>query len=376
VKVAIVHEWLQDYAGSERVLEQMLLCYPEADLFAVVDFLPEDRRFFLHGRTPRTSFIQRLPFARSWFRHYLGLMPLAMEQLDMSGYDLVLSNSHAVAKGVLTGPDTVHVSYVHSPMRYAWDLQHQYLRESGLDRGLRGLAARLLLARLRRWDRGTANGVDLFLANSSYIARRIHKTYRRDALVVPPPVDINVFTPGGERGDTYLVASRHVAYKRVDLVAAAFATMPDRKLLIVGDGPAHFRVRAAAAGAANITFRPAVPQEELVELLRAARAFVFAGEEDFGIVMAEALACGTPVVAFGQGGARDIVTSETGVFFGAQTPGAIIEAVGHFEAGSYDPAICRVAALRFASALFRDRLRAAVDAALTARASLPWGRVG
>jgi glycosyltransferase involved in cell wall biosynthesis len=367
MRIAIVHEWLQDYAGSERVLEQMLLCYPEADLFAVVDFLPEGGRAFLHGHRPRTSFIQRLPFARRWFRHYLGLMPLAMEQLDLSGYDLVLSNSHAVAKGVLTGPDTVHVSYVHSPMRYAWDLQHQYLRESGLDRGLRGAAARLLLARLRRWDLGTANGVDRFLANSTYIARRIRKTYRREALVIPPPVDVDVFTPGGERGDAYLVASRHVAYKRVDLVVAAFAAMPSRRLLVVGDGPAHARVRAAAWGAANIVFRPAVPQAELIDLLRAARAFVFAGEEDFGIVLAEALACGTPVIAFGRGGARDIVAEATGVFFDQQTPEAIGAAVARFEAGAFSAGACRAAAERFAPTLFRARLREAIADAAAGR---------
>jgi glycosyltransferase involved in cell wall biosynthesis len=364
MKVAIVHEWLQDFAGSERVLEQMLLCYPEADLFAVVDFLPEGGRGFLHGRVPRTSFIQRLPFARRWFRHYLGLMPLAMEQLDLSGYDLVLSNSHAVAKGVLTGPDTVHVSYVHSPMRYAWDMQHQYLRESGLDRGLRGAAARLLLARLRRWDLGTANGVDRFLANSTYIARRIRKTYRREALVIPPPVDVEVFTPGGERGDFYLVASRQVAYKRVDLVAAAFAAMPQRRLVVVGDGPGHAQVRAAAAGAANIELRGAVTRDELVALMRAARGFVFAGEEDFGIVLAEALACGTPVIAFGRGGARDIVSADTGVFFDAQTPAAIIAAVSRFEGLEFVAETCRAAAAGLAPGVFRARLRAAVEAAI------------
>ena len=368
MKVAIIHEWLQDYAGAERVLEQMLLCYPTADLFAVVDFLPQDQRGFLHGRTPTTSFIQRLPFARRIFRQYIGLMPLAVEQFDLSGYDLVLSNSHAVAKGVLTGPDTVHVSYVHSPMRYAWDMQHQYLRESGLNRGLRGLYARLLLARLRRWDLGSANGVDQFLTNSTYIARRIRKTYRRDALVIPPPVDVDTFTPGGVRGETYLVAARHVAYKRIDLIAAAFAAMPQRKLLIVGDGPAHARIRAAAAGAANITFRPAVPQGELVTLMREARAFVFAGEEDFGIVLAEALACGTPVIAYGRGGARDIVTEGTGRFFDAQTPAAIIDAVTRFEATSYSAATCHASAQRFAPSVFRDRLRAAVDEALAAHA--------
>ena len=368
MKIAIIHEWLQDYAGSERVLEQMLLCYPSADLFAVVDFLPDDQRGFLRGRTPTTSFIQRLPFARRIFRQYVGLMPLAVEQFDLSGYDLVISNNHAVAKGVLTGPDTLHVSYVHSPMRYAWDLQHQYLRESGLTRGLRGLYARLLLARLRRWDLGTANRVDVFLTNSSYIARRIRKTYRREALVIPPPVDVDIFCPGGARGDSYLIAGRQVAYKRVDLIAAAFAAMPERRLLIVGDGPAHARICAAAAGAANIEFRPAVPQAELVGLLRAARGFVFAGEEDFGIVLAEALACGTPVIAFGRGGARDIVTAGTGRFFDAQTPAAIIEAVTQFEATFYSAETCRAAAERFALPLFRERLRAAVDGALAAQA--------
>jgi len=370
MKVAIVHEWLQDYAGSERVLEQMLLCYPSADLFAVVDFLPDDGRAFLHGRRPATSFIQRLPFARRMFRRYLGLMPLAVEQFDLSGYDLVISNNHAVAKGVLTGPDTVHVSYVHSPMRYAWDMQHQYLRGAGLDRGLGGIYARLLLARLRLWDSRTANGVDQFIANSSYIARRIHKTYRREAVVIPPPVDVDRFTPGpgAGRGDTYLVAARQVPYKRVDLVAAAFAAMSGRRLLVVGDGPAHAQVRAAAGGAPNITFRPAVPRDELIGLMRAARAFVFAGEEDFGIVLAEALACGTPVIAFGRGGACDIVSDATGVFFDEPTPAALVAAVGRFEA---DPArftaeTCRAAALRFAPAVFRDRLRLTVDTALAA----------
>ncbi len=367
MKVAIIHEWLESVAGSERVLEQMLLCYPEADLFALVDFLPAEQRGILHGRVPRTSFIQRLPFARRWFRHYAMLLPMAVEQWDLSGYDLVLSNSHAFAKGVLTGPDTLHVSYVHSPMRYAWDLQHQYLRESGLDRGLRGIATRWLLSRLRQWDRGTANGVDLFLTNSRYVARRIQKAYRREAQVIPPPVDIETFTPGGEKGDFYLVASRHVAYKRIDLVAAAFAAMPDRKLVIVGDGPAHARVRAAARGAPNITFRPAVPQAELVALMRAARAFVFAGEEDFGIVLAEALACGTPVIAFGRGGAAEIVVEGAGVLFQEQTAEAIITAVGRFQAWSGDPGRCRAIAEAFAVQQMRSDLSAALQQAIGSR---------
>lgn len=364
MKVAVIHDWLQTQAGAEQVLEQILLAYPQADLHAVVDFLPQGERGFLHGHAVRTSFIQRLPFARRLFRQYLTLLPLAVEQFDLSAYDLVISNSHAIAKGVLTGPDTLHVSYVHSPMRYAWDLQHQYLRESGLDGGLRGLYARALLARLRRWDSATSNGIDHILTNSAYVARRIRKAWRREAQVIPPPVDVDVFTPGDDpRGETYLVASRQVAYKRIDLIAAAFAAMPDRRLLIVGEGPAHGRIRAAAAGAANIAFRPAVPRAELVALMRAARGFVFAGEEDFGIVLAEALACGTPVIAFGRGGAREILAEgQTGLLFAAQTPAAIIDAVARFEASRarFTQAACRAAALRYAPESFRAELQRAV----------------
>jgi glycosyltransferase involved in cell wall biosynthesis len=374
VKVAIVHEWLQTVAGAERVLEQLLLGYPEADLFATVDFLPEHERGFLGGRAVQTSFIQNLPFARTRFRAYLGLMPLAVEQYDLSGYDLVISSSHAVAKGVLTGPDTLHVSYVHSPMRYAWDLQHQYLRQTGLDRGLKGWYARWQLGKLRMWDARTANGVDVFVANSGYVARRIRKCYRRDSIVIPPPVDIEGFSPveerGGQgRGDAYLLASRMVPYKRMDLVAAAFAAMPERRLVIAGDGPERARVEAAAAGAPNITFTGAVSDAEMIDLMQRARAFVFAAEEDFGIMMVEAQACGTPVIAFGQGGARDIVQEgATGLFFAEQTEAAIRDAVARFEAlAPFDPAACRANALRFSRAAFRERIRAVVDEGMARR---------
>jgi glycosyltransferase involved in cell wall biosynthesis len=374
VKVAIVHEWLQTVAGAERVLEQLLLGYPEADLYATVDFLPESERGFLGGRTVRTSFIQNLPFARRRFRAYLGLMPLAVEQYDLSGYDLVISSSHAVAKGVLTGPDTLHVSYVHSPMRYAWDLQHQYLRQTGLDHGLKGWYARWQLGKLRMWDARTANGVDVFVANSGYVARRIRKCYRRESIVIPPPVDIEGFSPVDERGrqgrgDAYLLASRMVPYKRMDLVAAAFAAMPGRKLVIAGDGPERARVEAAAAGAANITFTGAVSDAEMIGLMQQARAFVFAAEEDFGIMMVEAQACGTPVIAFGQGGARDIVQEgATGLFFPAQTTSAIQDAVARFEAAPpFDPAACRANALRFSRAAFRERIREVVDEGMARR---------
>jgi glycosyltransferase involved in cell wall biosynthesis len=374
-RIAIVHEWLQTYAGAERVLEQLLLAFPDADLFATVDFLPESERGFLHGHVPQTSFLQHLPFAKKHFRHYLGLMPLAVEQFDLSAYDLVISSSHAVAKGVLTGPDTAHISYVHSPMRYAWDLQHQYLRQSGMDRGLKAAYVRWQLSRLRQWDVRTSNGVDLFIANSSYVARRIWKCSRRAAAVSAPPVDVDRFSPdvehaGAERSGAYLVASRLVPYKRVDLVVEAFAAMPDRPLVVVGEGPQLAMIRAAAGTAPNIRFHGAAAHDELVALMRRCRAFVFAAEEDFGIMPVEAQACGMPVIAFGRGGCRDIVRdggdAPTGLFFAEQTVRSIIEAIRRFETAPdrCTAAACRENALRFAPALFRARIEAAAARAL------------
>jgi glycosyltransferase involved in cell wall biosynthesis len=373
VKVAIVHEWLESYAGSERVLEQLIACYPQADIFSVVDFMSSGERGFLRGRPVTTSFIQRLPLARRRFRAYLGLMPLAVEQFDLTGYELILSSSHAVAKGVITGPDQLHISYVHSPMRYAWDLQHQYLRQARLTRGIKSLYARWLLSRLRQWDIRTATGVDLFVANSTYIARRIRKAYRREADIVHPPVDVDGFTFRAAKEDYYFVVSRQVPYKRIDLIARAFAAMPGRRLVIVGEGPEHARVVAAANGAANITLRGAVGHDALIGLMQSARALVVAAEEDFGITMVEAQACGTPVIAFARGGAQDIVVTRphgtTGVLFDEQDAASIMAAVERFE--RLEPAIapqdCRANAMRFTVDAFRARMSALVEAALAAQ---------
>jgi glycosyltransferase involved in cell wall biosynthesis len=374
MKVAIVHEWLETYAGSERVVEELIACFPSADFFAVVDFLPEEARGFLGGRRVRTSFIQQLPFARRHFRHYLVLMPLAIEQLDMTAYDLVISSSHAVAKGVITGPDQLHVSYVHSPMRYAWDLQHQYLRQSGLDRGVKGALIRVVLHQMRQWDVRSANGVDVFLANSAHVGRRIGKAYRRDAVVVPPPVDIASFTLHAEKEDFYLVASRFAPYKRIDLLVEAFVAMPEARLVVVGDGNEAAGIHHAARGAANIEFRGHVTRPELVSLMQRARAFLFAGEEDFGIVMVEAQACGTPVIAYGRGGARDIVidvdaAAPTGLLFEPQSAEAVRLAVRRFEVECHriEPEACRSNALRFGREKFRERIQALVEDLMTRR---------
>ncbi|ANJ67606.1 glycosyl transferase family 1 [Halothiobacillus diazotrophicus] len=376
-RVAVVHDWLTTYAGAERVLEQILSLYPEADVFAVCDFLPESERTFLGGRQPRTTFIQKLPGARKHYRHYLALMPLAIEQLDLSSYDLVISSSHAVAKGVLTGPDQLHVSYVYTPIRYAWDLQHQYLRESGLDRGLKGWVAKWMLHRIRMWDARTANGVDRFIADSGFIARRIWKVYRRDSEVIYPPVDVTRFALCALKEDFFLTASRMVPYKKMDLIVEAFTAMPERRLVVIGDGPEWEKIRAKAGP--NVTLMGYQSFEVLRDHMQRARAFVFAAEEDFGITPLEAQACGTPVIAYGKGGAletvRDLtVSAPTGVFFDAQTVPSLIAAVDRFEreAGVIRSADCRANAERFSIDRFRAELTTFIDRAWTEfRASRP-----
>ena len=361
MKVAVVHDWLVTYAGAERVLEQMLAVYPEADVFSLIEFVPPSQRAFLGGRRVRTSFLQRIPGMQRGYRRFLPLMPIAIERLDLSGYDLVLSSSHAVAKGVLTGPHQLHICYCYTPIRYAWDLQHQYLRETGLDRGIKGALARWMLSRVRVWDLRTADRVDSFIAISQFIAQRIWKTYRREATVIYPPVDTRAFTPGGRREDFYVTASRMVPYKRMDLIVEAFATMPERRLVVIGDGPEARKVHSK--GAANIEFLGHQPFEVLRDRLRRARAFIFAAEEDFGIAPLEAQACGTPVVAYGKGGVLDTIRpigqpDPTGVFFQEQTAAALVEAVQRFEreGSQIDPEACRQNALRFTPERFRAEL--------------------
>ncbi|MDI4648611.1 glycosyltransferase family 4 protein [Cohnella hashimotonis] len=368
MKVAIVHEWLTTYAGSEKVVEQMLEVYPEADVFAMVDFLPEKDRGFLKDRKVRTSFLQNMPFAKKKYRQYLPLMPLAIEQFDLSAYDLILSSSHAVAKGVITGPNQLHISYVHSPIRYAWDMQHQYLRESGLQRGLKGAFAKWMLSRMRMWDYRTANGVDYFIANSEFIASRIWKVYRRESSVIYPPVNVNAFSYREDKEDFYLTASRMVPYKKMDMIAEAFAGMPDKKLVIIGDGPDMEKVKAQAAKAPNIQVLGYQPDAVLIDHMQRAKAFVFAAEEDFGITPVEAQACGTPVIAYGRGGSLETVrglgvAQPTGVFFEEQTPAQVMAAVSRFEneGGAIQAANCRKNAVRFSPDSFRKKLQQHVD---------------
>jgi len=369
MKIAIIHDWMTLKGGGESCVEELMRLYPQADLYCVVDFLPDHYRAFLAGRNVRTSFIQRLPGARKRYRSYLPLMPLAVEQFDLGAYDVVISSSSAVAKGVITGPDQIHVAYVHSPIRYAWDLQHQYLAEAGLTRGIKSAIARLILHYMRIWDTRTAHGVDRMVANSAFVARRIRKAYGRDAIIIHPPVDVDRFTIGPAREDFYVTMSRLVPYKRIPLIVEAFRHMPDRKLVVIGDGPEMPSVRAVAGS--NVTVMGGQSNDVVVSHLQRAKAFLFAAEEDFGIAPVEAQACGTPVIAYGKGGALETVRGrdgdgQTGVFFDTQTPEAIVAAVEHLDRRLHaiDPQACRINAERFSTRRFHHDIAALVDAAV------------
>ena len=333
-KIAIVHEWFTTYAGSEKVVEQILHVFPQADLFGLVDFIPANSRAFMLDKPVSTSFLQNFPFINEKnYRQYLPFMPLAVEQLDLSAYDLVISSSHAVAKGIITGPDQLHISYIHTPMRYAWDMQNAYLENSGL-KNIKGAAARVLLHYVRNWDVIASMRPDKLIANSGFIAKRIRKIYRRDSHVLYPPVDTDYFTPLGPREDFYLAASRFVPYKRVDLIAEAFQNMPDKKLIIIGDGPELPRVRHLFG--ANVSWLGYQPTDVLRDHMRRCKAFIFAAKEDFGIMPLEAQACGAPVIAFGEGGATETVrgqgcTGQTGLFFKQQSVDALQAAISEFE---------------------------------------------
>lgn len=362
MKIAIVHEWFVSYAGSEKVIEQILNVFPDADIFCLVDFMAPKDRGFLKGKKITTSFIQKLPFAKNKYRNYLPLMPYAIEQLDLSGYDVIISSSHAVAKGVITGPDQLHISYVHSPIRYAWDLQNQYLKESGLTKGPKSWLVRYILHKIRIWDLRTANGVDYFLANSKFIGRRIWKVYRRKSTVLYPPVNIDDFELMEKKQDFYVTASRMVPYKKMDLIVESFSKMPDKKLIVIGDGPDYKKIEKVATK--NVKLLGYQDFATLKNYMSNAKAFVFAAEEDFGITPVEAQACGTPVIAFGKGGALETVRginrdNPTGVLYKEQTVQSLIDAVESFEnhKSIFQAKVCRENALKFSEQRFREEIK-------------------
>lgn len=367
MRVAVVHDWLYVVGGAERVLQEILACYPEADVFALFDFLkPQDRAKIGVGAT-RTSFLQKLPFVRRGHRLFLPLMPLAIEQLDLSDYDLIISSSYAVAKGVLTGPDQVHVSYVHSPMRYAWDLQHRYLAETGNTWGLKSMLMRSVLHHMRIWDFRTAHAPDILIANSQFVSRRIRKVYGREARVIYPPVRLSTRDRKPANRTHFLAASRLVPYKNIEAIVRAFSTLPEHRLVVAGEGPEGAKLRRIATD--NVSFAGFVSDDELRGLMASARAFVFAAEEDFGIVSVEAQSEGTPVLALRKGGSLEtVVDGRTGLFFDRPEPADIAATVREFAAdeAKFSAEICRLHASRFSADRFRLELRQTVDEALAA----------
>ncbi|MBS0620533.1 MAG: glycosyltransferase [Verrucomicrobia bacterium] len=347
MKTALVYDWLVTMAGGEKALAAIAEHYP-GPLFTLVKNGKAIQGTLFENREIHTSFLQKLPFSDKYYRYLLPLFSLAIEQFDLSSYDLILSTSHAVAKGVLTHPDQIHLCYCLTPMRYAWDLTHQYLSTLG---PLQKLAAKYTLHRLRSWDVATVGRVDHFAAISHTIARRIQKIYGRPSTVIYPPVDTDKIPFSAEKEEYYVAMSRMVPYKRIDLIAEAFSQMPERKLLIIGDGPEMHKVKSKAGK--NVEILGYLPDDQALSYLKKAKGFIFAAEEDFGIVVVEAQAAGTPVLAFGKGGALETVeVGKTGLFFEEQTVASLCGALAEFEKIDFDPHAIRKRAERFSKERF------------------------
>ncbi len=357
-RYALVHEWLTPYAtgGSELVVKEILK-HIEADIYALIDFESTNPSSYLYQRQIETTFLQKFPRAKKGLQNYLPFMPLAIEQLNLEGYDVILSSSHAVAKGVITRPDQLHICYCHTPMRYAWDLTFDYLQNSKMGQGLRGIMARYFLHRLRQWDVISANQVDYFIANSNWTALRIRRCYRRQAVVIYPPVNCDRLPYREDKDDFYVTVSRLVPYKKVSMLVETFNQL-GKNLVVIGGGGELDYLKSIAKPNVQILGRQ--PDEIVADYLSRAKAFVYAGCEDFGIVLVEAQACGTPVIAFGKGGALEIVKDMrehpqgTGLFFRQQTPQALATTVDIFEENvqKIQPETCFRQAKQFSSAIF------------------------
>lgn len=363
--VAIVHDWCPSFRGGERVLSELCRLNPGAEVFTLFDFLDEAVKSEHFAGVPfHTSVANRFPGVEKYYRALFFACPFLIEQFDVTGFDAVISSSAAFSRGILTRPDQPHMCYVHSPIRYAWDEQFTYLQQGNMGWGPKGLLFRYFLHKLRAWDTRTAHGPDLMVANSSFVRARIRRIYGRDAEVIFPPVEVRAAEAETEKhkDDYFVTASFLAPYKRTDLVIAAFNAMPSRRLVVVGEGQQSAALRKMAGP--NIEFAGFLPRADYVRTVARARALVFAGCEDFGIALAEAQAWGTPLVAFGRGGATDIVRPlgeverPTGVLFHRQSVDAVCAAVDHFDAnaGTIAPAACRENALRFSTERFRREI--------------------
>ncbi len=366
IRTALVHDWLVSLVGgAENVLQEIYSMYP-SPIYTLL-YNPEAlENSIFENATVYRSFIDRLPWGKKKFRSYLPLFPMAIEQFDLRAYDLILSSSHCVAKGIKRHPDQLHICYCHTPMRYAWDLSGDYLRDAGIDRGMKGAVARYFLQNLQNWDLESSNRVDHFIANSRFVAERIKRVYGREATVIYPPVATDFFQLGKKKEEFYLAASRFVAYKKIDLIVEAFSKMPHRKLVVIGDGPEMKKIQKKAGK--NVELLGYQSDAVLRDMLQKAKALIFSAIEDFGILPIEAMASGTPVIALRKGGVSETVIDEiTGIFFEEQTVASIREAVMRFEEIEiWDRKTIRTHALQFSSGRFREEYRSFVETKLAA----------
>lgn len=364
----LVHEWVVTLGGSENCLEVFHELYPDAPLYTLVYAKESIEKLGFQEDQVHGSLLQKKRHIARKFRSYLPLFPYAIEQFDLSNADVILSGSHCVAKGVLTRADQLHICYCHTPVRYAWDLTHRYLEESRLDKGLKSTLARMILHYIRMWDVQSSHRVDYFLANSHYTARRIWHTYRREADVIYPPVDIERFTVTNDKEDYFLFVSRLVPYKRPELIIEAFNEL-GLPLKVAGDGPQMQECQRLARP--NVQLLGYMDNREVARLMQGAQALVFAADEDFGIVPVEAQACGTPVIAFGKGGVTETVIpadgsnwdQATGIFYYEQTVPALKKAVEQFsdwEKG-FDVKVLRRNAERFGRERFKQEIKEYVE---------------
>lgn len=363
MKVAIIQEWLVTVGGSDKVVKAIFDVFPDAEIYTLVAKKEVCDELGIPWERVHTSFIQKMPFAKSKHRAYLPLFPFAIEQFDLRGYDVIISSSHCVAKGILKKENQLHICYCHSPIRYVWDMYNEYLEESGLQKGVKSWLVRYMLHRIRKWDLLSSFRVDYFISNSDYVGKRIRETYRRGSTTIHPNIDISQFALCEEKHDYYLASSRLVPYKKIDLIIDAFNQMPDKKLVVIGGGPdlQDYRKRAKA----NIKVMGYQPFDVLKEKMQHAKAFIFAADEDFGMIPIEAESCGTPVIAYGHGGSLETVCEgKTGIFFKEQTVEAVVEAVNHFESlgkQPFSPNECRKWAEGFSEERFKKEIKEFVE---------------
>jgi glycosyltransferase involved in cell wall biosynthesis len=363
MKVAIIQEWLVTVGGADKVVKAIFDVFPDADIYTLVAKKEICDELGIPWDRVHTSFVQKMPFSRNKHRMYLPFFPFAIEQFDLRGYDVIISSSHCVAKGVLKKESQLHICYCHSPIRYVWDMYHEYLEESGLNKGVKSWLARYLLHRIRQWDLLSSFRVDYFVSNSDYVGRRIRETYRRESQTIHPNIDISRFELCEEKQDYYLACSRLVHYKKIDLIIEAFNQMPDKKLVVIGGGPDLETYRKLAKS--NIELMGYQPLDVLTERMQHAKAFVFAADEDFGMIPIEAASCGTPVIAYGHGGSLETVSDgKTGLFFKEQTVEAVMEAVNRFESlgeQPFSPRACRQWAEGFSEERFKQEIKEFVE---------------